>query len=296
MPLTSMRCLRVGQLAREKLSAVLSFLPLYRFWHPLCQRWPQSQEAPRLENMGLFPGLQSCSHSCTSTLGELLLRCLVPHRIAPGEFLSGGFYVQAPFLFSFTLPVELWSGRPSCGATQSFGEKLCLAQAVTAQALVYRWAGSVVCACCLTGPGTPSSLLGNWRLGIPALGLWACFKGQASSLACILQVCTQGEFLLLLVLPQLETVMTAMASTNCVVFSWHHQGRVECLFLELSASRNIHFLRVTRGGRVAWGSMGTWLASPTPNGPRLCLRSFCCCLGARLRDLTFDVNPSDPRP
>ena len=33
------------------------------------------------------------------------------------------------------------------------------------------------------------------------------------------------------------------------------------------------------------------------NGPRLCLRSFSCCLGvgARLRDLTFDVDPHDPR-
>ena len=51
----------------------------------------------------------------------------------PGEFLSGGFYVQAPFLFSFTLPVELCSGRPNCGATSV--EKSTLAQAVTAQAL-----------------------------------------------------------------------------------------------------------------------------------------------------------------
>ena len=76
--------------------------------------------------MGLFPGLQSCSRSCARFLGEILLRCLVPHRTAPGEFLSGGFYVQAPFLFSFTLPVELCSGRPNCGATQSFGEKLTL--------------------------------------------------------------------------------------------------------------------------------------------------------------------------
>ena len=33
----------------------------------------------------------------------------------------------------------------------------------------------------------------------------------------------------------------------------------------------------------------------TPNGPRLCLRSFSCCIGARLRDLTFDVDPRDPR-
>ena len=85
--------------------------------------------------------------------------------------------------------------------------------------------------------------------------------------------------------PQLET--TAMASTNCVVFSWHHQGRVECLFLELSPSHNIHFLRVTRGGRIAWGSVGTWHAFSMPNGPHLCLRSFSCCLGARLRDLTL---------
>ena len=29
-------------------------------------------------------------------------------------------------LFSFTLPVELCSGRPNCGATQSFGENLVL--------------------------------------------------------------------------------------------------------------------------------------------------------------------------
>ena len=92
-----------------------------------------------------------------------------------------------------------------------------------------------------------------------------------------------------------RTATTAMASTNCVVFSWHHQGRVECLFLELSGSHNIHFLRVTRGGRLAWGSVGTWRAFSTPNGPRLCLRSFSCCLGARLRDLTFDVDPRDPR-
>ena len=45
------------------------------------------------------PALQSRSRSCTSTLGESLLRCVVSHRIAPGEFLSGGFYVQAPVQF-----------------------------------------------------------------------------------------------------------------------------------------------------------------------------------------------------
>ena len=86
-----------------------------------------------------------------------------------------------------------------------------------------------------------------------------------------------------------------MASINCVVFSWYHQGRVECLFLELSESHNIHFLRKTRSGRIAWGSVGTWHAFLMPNGPRLCLRSFSCCLGARLNNMTFDVDPHDPR-
>ena len=163
---------------------------------------------------------------------------------------------------------------------------------------VYRWAGSVECLLS-NGPGTPSSLLGNGRLGIPALDssepLPRQFCGRASRVKLLpvpafCRCALRGELLLLLVLPQLGTVMTAMASTNCVVFSWHHQGRVEGLFLELSASHNIHFLRVTRGGRVAWGA-----CFPTPNGPRLCLRSFGCCLGARLRDLTFDVDPSDSR-
>ena len=124
-------------------------------------------------------------------------------------------------------------------------------------------------------------------------GSWACFRVKILPLPAFCRFALRGEFLPLVVLPQLET--TAMASTNCVVFSWHHQGRVECLFLELSASHNIHFLRVTRGGRLAWGSVGTWHAFSTPNGPRLCLRSFSCCLGARLRDLTFDVDPRDPR-
>ena len=41
--------------------------------------------------------------------------------------------------------------------------------------------------------------------------------------------------------------------------------------------------------------VGAWHAFSTPIGPRLCLRSFSCCLGARLRDLTFDVDPRDPR-
>ena len=63
------------------------------------------------------PALQSRSRSCTSTLGELLLRCVVSHRIAPGEFLSGGFYVQAPV--QFHPPRRALSARP-----KSSGEKL----------------------------------------------------------------------------------------------------------------------------------------------------------------------------
>ena len=176
-----------------------------------------------------------------------------------------------------------------------------LAQAVTAQALAYRWAGSVESFSRLSSPGTSLPLLGNLRLCFPAIDRpepaprQFCRRAQGSSFfPCLLCRCAlRGELLPLLVLPQLVT--TAMASTNCVVFSWHHQGRVECLFLELSASHNIHFLRVTRGGRAAWGSVGTWHAFSMPNGPRLCLRSFSCCLAARLRDLTFDVDPCDPR-
>ena len=68
-----------------------------------------------------------------------------------------------------------------------------------------------------------------------------------------------------------------MASTNCVVFSWHHQGRVECFFLELSASHNsnIHFLRVQeavvqRGARWARGMLLL----------RLMARAFACAASA----------------
>ena len=38
----------------------------------------------------------------------LLLRCVVSHRIAPGEFLSGGFYVQAPVQFHPPRRALLW--------------------------------------------------------------------------------------------------------------------------------------------------------------------------------------------
>ena len=159
-------------------------------------------------------------------------------------------------LFSFTLPVELCSGRPNCGATQSFDA---LAQAVTAQALVQvGWPGGE---CWLSsGPGTPLPCLGNVRLGFSAQDrsepvqrqfLWACSIVKFLPLPALCRSALRGELLPLAVQPQLET--TAMASTNCVVFSWHHQGRVECFFLELSPSRNIHFLRVTKGGRIARG-------------------------------------------
>ena len=50
----------------------------------------------RLEWLGSFPGPAVSSHSCTSALGELFLRC-------PGEFFSGGLYVQAPVQFH-----QLW--------------------------------------------------------------------------------------------------------------------------------------------------------------------------------------------
>ena len=48
---------------------------------------------------GCVPGPAVAQPLLHSTLGELLLRCVVSHRIAPGEFLSGGFYVQAPVQF-----------------------------------------------------------------------------------------------------------------------------------------------------------------------------------------------------
>ena len=103
-------------------------------------------------------------------------------------------------------------------------------------------------------------LLGNVCLGFPAQDrfeqrqfLWACSRVKFLPLPALCRSALRGELLPLAVPPQLEA--TAMASTNCVVFSWHHQKRVECLFLELSPSHNIHFLRVTRGGRIAWGSV-----------------------------------------
>ena len=47
------------------------------------------------------------------------------------------------------MPLFVSPEGPIVARGQSFGEKLRLAQAVTAQALVYRWAGSVESVCCL---------------------------------------------------------------------------------------------------------------------------------------------------
>ena len=90
-------------------------------------------------------------------------------------------------------PVELCSGRPNCGATQS------LAQAVESVR-------------CLTDAGTLSFIVGNWSFGIPALDrseppprqFCGRAKGQASSLTCTLQVALRGELLPLIVPPQLK--------------------------------------------------------------------------------------------
>ena len=87
-----------------------------------------------------------------------------------------------------------------------------------------------------------------------------------------------------------------------VLLRLHHRSGANLIRMlaglrSLPLQARLHRLRrpVTRGGRIAWGSVGTRHAFSTPNGPRLCLRSFSCCLGARLRDLTFNVDPHDPR-
>ena len=141
-----------------------------------------------------------CSRAAAPALAlwvELLLKCVVSHRIGPGEFLSGGFYVQAPF--SFTLPVELCSGRPNCGATQSFGEKLTTGSSCycSSPGLQVGWLGRE---CFLSsGPGFLCLFWGTCALVSllktdlshsrgSSVGV---LKGEASALAC-LQVCTQG--------------------------------------------------------------------------------------------------------
>ena len=53
---------------------------------------------------GLLPGPAVMQPLLHQHLGELLLSCSVSHRIAPGEFLSGGLYVQAPVQFHPSSP------------------------------------------------------------------------------------------------------------------------------------------------------------------------------------------------
>ena len=67
------------------------------------------------------PNLQSCSRSCASTLGELLLRCLVSH----GEFLSGGLLVQAPScIVSPAPPSSSAPEGPTVARLRSLGRKV----------------------------------------------------------------------------------------------------------------------------------------------------------------------------
>ena len=69
--------------------------------------------------------MPSCSRSCTSTLGELLLRCLVSHRIAPGEFLSGGLLVQAPSCIVSPVPPSSSAPEgPIVARLRSLGRKV----------------------------------------------------------------------------------------------------------------------------------------------------------------------------
>ena len=109
-------------------STFLSPLPVYRFWHPLCQRVAavhRSTWALREDwgvCMGLFPGLQSCSRSCTRFLGEILLRCLVPHRQVSFSLIT--FMYRHLSCSVSPSPSSSAPQDPNCGATQSFGEKL----------------------------------------------------------------------------------------------------------------------------------------------------------------------------
>ena len=86
-----------------------------------------------------------------------------------------------------------------------------------------------------------------------------------------------------------------MPSVAVIVWSWHHEGRHEALFLELGDSYRIHFLRRTRSRRLAWGSCGTWALLMDCITIRLQLRNFRCCEGARIRQVEFQVDPVDPR-
>ena len=78
------------------------------------------------------------------------------------------------------------------------------------------------------------------------------------------------------------------------MFTWHHEGRKEALFLELSDQYRIHFLRRTRSMRLAWGSFGTWRLLKLYNELVLQLSSFQCCEGARVRCVEFRIDPGCP--
>ena len=126
-------------------------------------------------------------------------------------------------LFSFTLPVELCSGRPNCGATQSFGEKFGSSCDCSSPGLQVGWLGRKPAACLFLE--FLSLFLGNVRFGFPAQDrsepvqrqfLWACSRVKFLPLPAFCRSALRGELLPLADPPQLET--TAMASTNCVWF------------------------------------------------------------------------------
>ena len=87
-----------------------------------------------------------------------------------------------------------------------------------------------------------------------------------------------------------------MPAIACCVFAWSHQGRREGLFLELSQSYRIHFVRRTRRGNIAWGSCGNWNVQRSLNAANLHLqlRDFRCCEDARLWNIDFYVDPTNP--
>ena len=92
-----------------------------------------------------------------------------------------------------------------------------------------------------------------------------------------------------------ESTANPMPSIAVVAWSWRHEGRHEALFLELGDSHRIHFLRRTRSRRLAWGSCGTWVLIMDCITIRLQLRNFRCCEGARIRQVEFAVDSTDPR-
>ena len=75
------------------------------------------------------------------------------------------------------------------------------------------------------------------------------------------------------------------ASALLVLFKYEHVGssrRDEWLLL--CPENKILFARRTRGGRRAFGAVGTWC---TEGNNKLHLQGFACCLGANTHDLCF---------